>query len=131
VLGRYNLVRRAGGGDRSVSRESTFAYQIVGAWDEDGKGCRSGTYIRRHARKIKNDYTGDAANAHYHRYQEDVALEDRVHKKLEEWRVCPGNLPVLGGAGTGVYSRVRRLSRRQLRTVRWHGGCAGDCASEH
>jgi hypothetical protein len=98
-------VRRAGGGDRSVSRESTFAYQIVGAWDEDGKGCRSGTYIRRHARKIKNDDTGDAANAHYHRYQEDVALEDRVHWKLEEWRVCPSSLPMSGRLGKGVHLR--------------------------
>ena len=61
---------------------------------------------------------GDAANAHYHRYQEDVALEDRVHKKLEEWRVCPRNLPVLGGAGNGRFTRGSDAwSRRQLRTV--------------
>ena len=37
--GGTNLVRRVGGRSRSLSRESTTsAYQIVGAWNADGKG---------------------------------------------------------------------------------------------
>ena len=104
LLGREASFQQQGR-TRVAAPSSALVSASVGGLGRGWKGCRSGTHIRRHARKIKNDYTGDAANAHYHRYREDVALEDRVHKKLEEWRVCPRNLPVLGGAGTGVSTR--------------------------
>jgi hypothetical protein len=63
--------------------------------------------------------------------QQDVALQDRVPEKLEEWRVCHGSLPVLGWLGKGVHLRSDVGAAGQLRTVRWHGGSAGDRASEH
>src|SRR5262245_45248722 len=52
----------------------TSAYQIEGAWNEDGKGPSIWDTYAHTAGKIKNGDTGDVANDHYHRYREDVAL---------------------------------------------------------
>jgi beta-glucosidase len=50
------------------------ANQIEGAWEEDGKGESIWDRFVHTPEKVKNDDTGDVANDHYHRYEEDVAL---------------------------------------------------------
>jgi beta-glucosidase len=53
---------------------ATAAYQIEGAWNEDGKGPSIWDTYAHTPGKVKNGDTGDVANDHYHRYREDVEL---------------------------------------------------------
>jgi beta-glucosidase len=53
---------------------ATSAYQIEGGWNEDGKGESIWDWFAHTQGNISNDDTGDVANDHYHRYEEDVAL---------------------------------------------------------
>src|SRR3712207_2084332 len=57
---------------------ATSAYQIEGAWNEDGKGPSIWDTFAHTPGKIKNDENGDLANDHYHRYREDVALMQSI-----------------------------------------------------
>ncbi len=56
----------------------TSAYQIEGAWDEDGKGPSAWDMFVRAPGRITNNDTGDIACDHYHRWKEDVALMKEV-----------------------------------------------------
>jgi beta-glucosidase len=53
---------------------ATSSYQVEGAWNEDGKGESIWDRYAHTPGNIANGDTGDVANDHYHRYQEDVAL---------------------------------------------------------
>jgi beta-glucosidase len=53
---------------------ATSSYQVEGAWNEDGKGVSIWDTFAHTPGNIRDGSTGDVANDHYHRYQDDVAL---------------------------------------------------------
>jgi beta-glucosidase len=53
---------------------ATAAYQIEGAWNEDGKGPSIWDTFAHTPGTMKNGDTGDVAIDHYHRYKEDVQI---------------------------------------------------------
>jgi beta-glucosidase len=53
---------------------ATAAYQIEGAWNEDGKGPSIWDTFAHTPGTMKNGDTGDVAIDHYHRYKEDVTI---------------------------------------------------------
>jgi beta-glucosidase len=90
---------------------ATFAYQVEGAWDEDGEGPSIWyTFVHTHG-NIKNDDTGDRANDHYHRYSDDVALmrslNVNAYRFSISWpRIFPDGAGEPNPAGLDFYSRL-------------------------
>jgi beta-glucosidase len=60
---------------------SSAAYQIEGAWNEDGKGLSVWDTLCQKEGAIWNRDTGEVACDHYHRYKEDVGLMKEIGLK--------------------------------------------------
>jgi beta-glucosidase len=90
---------------------ATAAYQIEGAWKEDGKGESIWDRFAHTPGKIKNGDTGDVACDSYHRWREDLALMRAMN--LNSYRVSiswPRIQPIGAGAANSkaidYYSRL-------------------------
>src|SRR5499427_1103354 len=90
----------------------TSAYQIEGAWKEDGKGESIWDRYAHTPGNIKNNDTGDVANDHYHRLSEDVALMKRelganAYRFSIAWpRIFPEGAGQPNATGLDFYSRL-------------------------
>jgi beta-glucosidase len=90
---------------------ATSAYQIEGAWQEDGKGESIWDRYAHTPGNVANGDTGDVANDHYHRYEEDVALirdmGARAYRFSISWaRVFPDGAGASNPKGVDFYSRL-------------------------
>ena len=90
---------------------ATAAYQIEGAWNEDGKGESIWDRFSHTPYRILNGDTGDVACNHYHRMPEDVALMKRL--KLQSYRfsiawsrVLPEGRGAVNEKGLDFYDRL-------------------------
>lgn len=67
---------------------ASAAYQIEGAYNEDGKGLSNWDEFVRIPGKTYKATTGDVAVDHYHRYKEDVALMAELGLKTYRFSIA-------------------------------------------
>jgi beta-glucosidase len=90
---------------------ATAAYQIEGAWSEDGKGESVWDMISHTPGLVENGDTGDVAMDHYHRYKDDVALMKEMglmsYRFSLSWpRILPGGTGAVNSKGVDFYSSL-------------------------
>ena len=90
---------------------ATAAYQIEGAWNEEGKGESIWDRFSHTPGNITNADTGDVACDHYHRYPEDIALMRQLGLKAYRFsvswpRVLPDGFGRVNPAGLDFYDRL-------------------------
>src|SRR5436309_13365326 len=90
---------------------ATAAYQIEGAVTEDGRGPSIWDTFSHTPGKTKNGDTGDVADDHYHRWQEDIALMrdlglDAYRFSVAWPRILPAGTGAVNQAGLDFYDRL-------------------------
>lgn len=90
---------------------ATAAYQVEGAWNEDGRGESIWDRFSHTPGNVSNGDTGDIACDHYHRYEEDIALMRQLGLKAyrfsTSWsRVLPSGRGRINPKGLDFYDRL-------------------------
>jgi beta-glucosidase len=90
---------------------ATAAYQIEGAFNEDGKGESIWDRFCHIPGNIYNNDTGDIACDHYHRYKEDVRLMKELdipsYRYSISWsRIFPLGYGDINQKGLDFYKRL-------------------------
>ncbi len=90
---------------------ATAAYQIEGAWDEDGKGESIWDRFCRIPGKVQDGDRGDIACDHYHRYRDDIklmrALSLNAYRFSIAWpRIFPQGKGGINQRGLDFYERL-------------------------
>lgn len=78
---------------------ATAAYQVEGAWNEDGKGESVWDRFAHTPGKIKNNDNGDVACDSYRRYPEDIALLQKLNLKSYRFSI---SWPRVQASGSGA-----------------------------
>lgn len=87
------------------------AYQVEGAWDQDGKGPSVWDDFTHRTGVIHEDQNGDQATDFYHRYKEDIALARSMNFKVFRFsiawsRVFPNGIDSVNVKGVEFYHKV-------------------------
>src|ERR1051326_7602896 len=90
---------------------ASSAYQIEGAWDEDGREPSIWDTFARTPGRVRNGDTGDVAIDHYHRFSEDVRLMADLgltaYRFSTAWpRIQPGGRGTVNARGLDFYERL-------------------------
>ena len=78
---------------------ATAAYQVEGAWKEDGKGESIWDRFTHTVGKVKGGTTGDVACDQYHLYPQERALARRLNQKSYRFSI---SWPRIQPSGTGA-----------------------------
>ncbi len=97
--------------DNFIWGAATAAYQIEGAWNEDGKGESIWDHFSHTPGKVKDDDTGDIACDHYHRWPDDIRIMKdlgiKAYRFSISWpRVLPTGRGKINQAGLDFYSKL-------------------------
>jgi beta-glucosidase len=90
---------------------ATSAFQVEGAWNEDGKGESNWDRFSHTAGKIRGAATADVACDHYHRFQDDLAIVKQMNLKSYRFsvswpRIQPNGTGPANQKGLDHYSRL-------------------------
>jgi len=90
---------------------STSAYQIEGAWLEDGKGLSTWDIFTHTPGKILNGETADQTCDHYHKYEDDIKLLKKLgvtaYRFSVSWtRILPMGYGKVNRKGIEFYSKI-------------------------
>jgi beta-glucosidase len=90
---------------------ATAAYQIEGAWREDGKGESIWDRFSHTPGRVVNDDNGDVACDSYHRYPDDIALLQRLNLRSYRFsiswpRIQPDGRGAANARGLDYYKRL-------------------------
>jgi len=90
---------------------ATAAYQIEGAWNEDGKGESIWDRFAHTPGKVRNGDNGDVACDSYRRYREDIALLRELRMKSYRYsiawpRIQPAGACAANDKGLDYYKRL-------------------------
>ena len=90
---------------------ASAAYQVEGAWNEDGKGISNWDKFVRIPGKTFKGTTGDLAVDHYHRYKEDVQLMAEMGLKAYRFsvswpRIFPNGRGEISEKGIEFYNNL-------------------------
>ncbi len=90
---------------------ATSAYQIEGAWDEDGRKPSIWDTFSHTPGRIANNENGDVASDHYHRWKEDIALMSELgipaYRFSTAWpRILPDGTGNVNKKGLDFYDRI-------------------------
>lgn len=102
---------------------ATASYQIEGAFDEDGRGPSIWDTFSKTPGKTTNGDTGDVADDHYHRFEEDLDLMKKLgleaYRFSIAWpRIQPTGSGPVNKAGLDFYSKlVDGLLERGIRPI--------------
>ena len=110
-LGRFAASSEIGFPKNFFWGTATAAYQIEGAWTEDGKGESVWDHFSHTAGTIKNGDTGDTACDSYHRWREDVSLMRAMNLNSYRFsiawpRIQPTGSGSANSKGMDYYSRL-------------------------
>ena len=88
---------------------ATAAYQIEGAWNEDGRGESVWDVFSHHDGKVFDGHTGDIACDHYHRFRDDIKLMKEIGIKAYRFsiswtRLFPDGTGKINKAGLRFYN---------------------------
>ena len=90
---------------------ASAAYQVEGAWNEDGKGESNWDRFAHTVGKIKGAATADVTCDQYHRFKEDIAILKRLNQKSyrfsTSWsRIQPTGTGAVNQKGIDHYSHL-------------------------